>query len=364
MGTRYTDNDYLLPPPYEAEDMHVLGLVLTGKKEALQKYVDKHLNIGGKHKYLVMARIFEEIAPEQAGRELEGMQKCPVLLTLHHIERLYSVARLGDESLKDRGYFRYKEAVFWVPVFEVPADNPVIITRRETISESEIADAFLYAPLILADNPLAVAGGREILGLSKRFGEIAGLAERLQADTDLDQLLSAQTFSLKTDVLQTYSSKTPATRAPIIEVSVSSNDSAGTPVPTWETLLEGIVEQALSLYDDLEVLPDFQEWHGTIHEHLVRQFLKEIRVVALKQYRRGVVDHGESCYASVNKMKATGTFRKGQIFDNLTIDVKPKNYPNISLETTMGLEEQPLNTMFYANLDSILNGDAEEPVEL
>jgi len=184
----YTDDDYLLPPPYSLATWTCSAFWLTGKAGKMQAYLDKHLNVDPALRYVLLTELVPDLlAPLVADIDY------PLLLTFHNIGRLFSSALLDGEPLENRGYFSYKEMVLWMPVFAInPAKGALL-----DFADGSIPPVFLVTPLILADNALAVAGGREIFGLPKRLATIhmptipprEALAT---ARTSLDQVLAGR----------------------------------------------------------------------------------------------------------------------------------------------------------------------------
>src|SRR5262249_34948295 len=147
-----------LPPPYALDNMDVLGFWLTGDSQKIQALLDSTLNIGAQTRYLDLTSLITQ-AINFPG--LAGLLRTdyPILMTLHNIGQLYSTAHLGAESLQDRGFFAYQEAILWIPI--IAWDNMTLAN----LVAGHPPPMYLYNPLILADEPLAVAGGREIFGL-------------------------------------------------------------------------------------------------------------------------------------------------------------------------------------------------------
>ena len=375
MTLRYADNDYLLPPPYHLDDMDVIGFWLSGKAGKIEQFIKSHLNLGGSSTFTLLTELPAQGAGQILGPTLGGLVAellgiedlaaandqldYPVLLTIHQIGRMYSAAIMPDgSSLSDRGYFSYNEAIFWVPGVERETGVPFIAN----VLDGDLPPPLLYIPLLIADEPLAVAGGREIFGLPKRQGEIeipAALDHRTRAATPLHQLLDGKEIKLKTSVVPSYHRNSRGTVDSILDITFNTAvDQVGTTnvASDWASLLADIVSMAADLS---EVITDSNVLERLI-ANIVSALARYIPVVALKQFRQGITDYGTPSYTSVNKMTYEINFHEGHVIRGLTIHAKPHIYPNISLTEMLGIAEQDVNTAFQVKLSGELAGSIED----
>ncbi len=349
----YTDDDYLLPPPYSLADMDVLGFWLNGKAGKMQAFLDKYMNVDPAVRYALLTDLVPHpLAPLVADLDY------PLLLTFHNIGRLFSSAVMDGQSLEDRGFFTYKEMILWMPVFAI---NPQLGALLD-FADGSIPPVFLVTPLILADNALAVAGGREIFGLPKRMATIYMPTIPSQqalalAQTTLDQVLVGQGATAITDVIATYSRTTRATRQSIIDVTFRARAESGTVAAnTWVDLLEDVAGEAAHLLGELGLLPAL----ANAVKAFIQNFAQGIDVVAHKQLRRGAGDYRQTSFSAMNTMKYKLTLQEGHLIRGMDIDITPHAFASISLTEMLGLNPQQVGYAFHARMNGELGGDAEK----
>jgi hypothetical protein len=254
-----------------------------------------------------------------------------------------------------------------VPVFGMDAHKPALLD----FLDGSIPPLFLVTPLILADNAIAVAGGREIFGLPKRLGEIRMPAiptpQQLQAaGLRLDQALVGQSASALTDVLPTYASTTLASRQSILDVTFSprpADEGGTTPAGSWEILLKSVVTEASRFFRSLMVIPFLSDTVeaaiGVVANAFIDAFVESIHVAAHKELRVGVTDYRQPGFRSMNSMKYEINFESGHLINGLDIDITPHPFANLSLASMFGLSAERVGFAFHARLNGELSGSDE-----
>lgn len=378
----YTDNDYLLPPPYQLHNMHVLGCWLRGKTLNVRRYVNAHLNQGGTQKFVLLTDLLREAVVDRfpglaALVPSADNMDYPILLTIHDIGSLTSTAIIDGLSLDKRGFFSYQEIAFWIPLAAFPVDaNPGI-----DLANGVRPPILLYMPLLIADNALAVAGGREILGMPKRYGAILhtqadGTAspsigtqtERLASGTRLDKVLKDRTISMTTDVLQTFQTTTQAAAKSFLDISFRipvAGGSNSTIENNWSKLLKFIVQEGIKPLENLSLNPLIRPAFGLISAFLTdlaNDVLQtaNLKVIARKQFRRGIPDHLNAAYASVNQIGFSTQLIEGETITGMDIHCAPHDFASLSLSDQLGITAQTTSVGFHALINGTLTGSTEE----
>jgi hypothetical protein len=134
------------PSPYACEGAALTGFVLKGDHARLQ-------------------RLCEAVFTQPSGGRVDVQPWGPYVMLTFGI-----VARVSPVSEPHFGYTTERQVAFWVPA---------VVTQRNRrgITGRSVA---CFVPYIWVDNPLSLAGGREVYGFPKSWGAIglAGPGER------------------------------------------------------------------------------------------------------------------------------------------------------------------------------------------
>jgi uncharacterized protein with NAD-binding domain and iron-sulfur cluster len=243
---RYVDYGGLAtcPSPVTCEDATLYGFFLDAEHERLAELCDKVFRepSGGRYELLPLGH--------------------HVMLTFGVVERI----RPQLEPWCEMGYTTEQQVAFWVPV----------VALRRAYGVPVAAMLGWFVPYMWVDNPLSLAGGREIYGYNKNWGRI----ELPRKKGDLDG------FKLEA-YGGDYGGAARAGYHTLIEVTRASNGPSPRGEPLWEDLggfaaaLRRVLRERRSeliAHPELR-LPD------EVFEHIVRNggppqlFLKQFRSV-------------------------------------------------------------------------------------
>ena len=128
------------PSPVDCDDSHLFSFFLEAKHELLEALCDK---------------VFAQ--PSHGELDLHPLG--------HHVMLSFGVI----DKIKPRlepwcrmGFARERQVALWIPVFAVRSRGPLPVA----------ASLGWFVPYMWVDNPLSLAGGREIYGFNKNLGHI------------------------------------------------------------------------------------------------------------------------------------------------------------------------------------------------
>ncbi|MDY7228014.1 acetoacetate decarboxylase family protein [Hyalangium rubrum] len=301
-GTKYLNNASLqvYPPPSLCQDVTQYIFFIKGRQSSLQAVCDKYLN-------------------EPSGGAVDYRPRLPfVMLTFQHIARLSS----GAEGFQDWGYTSEREATFWIAASDYKKHGPDELCKRVE----------MFIPFIYADNPWAVAGGREIYGFPKQAATIQmpGTGQ------------GAGAFEIHTLAYRTFS---PDTRAELARV-LTVERADGTSLDREErerSLGEELLERLGVLRDELGQLLGFDfEIGARVVEFLFRPTLP---MVFLKQLR-GVGTRTDACYQAIVGAAADQIDLKSLRLVPRRFRLKVESLATQPLVEELGLELDPRGQIF------------------
>lgn len=301
-GRKYIESasTQVFPPPSLCKDVTQYIFFLKGRQAKLQALCDKYLN-------------------EPSGGAVDYRPRLPfVMLTFQHVGRLSSEA----PGFKDWGYTSEREATFWVAVSDYKKHGPDELCKKVE----------LFIPFIYADNPWAVAGGRELYGFPKQAATVLmpGSGQGPSA------------FEIHTLAYRTFS---PDTQAQVARV-LSLGGSDGEPLTYGEqepSLGEELLGRLGVLRDDLGQLLDFQfELGAQIIEFLFRP---KLPMVFLKQFRDVGTPTG-ACYQAIVGAEADQVDLKSIRLLMRRFRLKVETLASQPLAEELGLELDPRGQLF------------------
>jgi hypothetical protein len=293
-GGKYIDSASLqvFPPPSLCQDVTQYIFFIKGQQAKLQQLCDKFLN-------------------EPSGGAVHYRPRLPfVMLTFQHVGRLSS----GAEGFQDRGHTSEHEATFWVPVSDYKKHGADELCKKVE----------LFIPFIYADNPWAVAGGREIYGFPKQ----AATVHMPGGEQDTGH------FEIRTLAYRTFSKDSVAHVSRLLTVERAD----GAPLEHGEAgfaLGEELLHSLGALRDELGQLVDFNfEVGARIIEYLFRP---SIPMVFLKQFRE-VGSATGACYQAIVGAEADQLQLKSLRLLPRRFRLKVETLASQPLAETLGLE--------------------------
>ena len=198
---------------------------------------------------------------------------------------MMSIGDLGNISsmvdpYHDMGYVHELQVSFWV-----------MTARVRRLGSGYIAeDLAFFIPNMWVQNPVSLAGGREVVGYNKSWGKIT-----------LPQDAAPERFGLEAFGVKGFSPTAKLTELPLIDVNREGN-AVPAQARTWSSLQElfEVMKQELSVLEkDAFVIPSLQ-----LAENLFDDFFKmQIPQIFLKQ-SRSMVDGLKADYQAVIKAPA------------------------------------------------------------
>lgn len=288
------------PQPVVCDGVSMFAFVLAADERALQALCDQRLNapMGQPGRFRVLAPV--------------------VTLTVTQMDAVRS------ESLPfaNMGALSEKEAAFWIPIVDTtagPGPQPLSF----------------FQPLLLLDNPLALAAGREIYGFPKDPATITMPADPAGVDDFAVDALTVRTFEPGATVTRDTLIRVerPSTLLGRLEADAVAAFAA------LHLAVKGLGEIAADLHDAMRLL------HG-LEQHLMQ-------TVLLKQMR-DITDGRRACYQAVvaNPMLVT-RFDRLHLLDAHTVTLaSTASHP---LPQALGLQpSQPSLLAFWVRYDARL----------
>lgn len=294
----YVDDNLIYPPPYTCTGVEMFAFVFKGDKKKIRQFVDERLNLerGQTTRYYVPSSY--------------------VLMTFASMNRV-----VAGEPYSERGWFKEAEVTFWVLTFGM----------KQVLGQwvVDVLHPAFFVPYIFVDNPISIAGGREIYGFSKHWGQL----EMPNQAGPLHQPLTLDVFGLKT-----FSPDTEAIVQRLLTVTPSTAvEKAET--PEWTSFDDAFNEFEPELSDDASSDIKFPQ----------NLFKFNVPLVFLKQFR-AAQDNQHACYQGI--VETTGKISRlalGRLKGNFNLTIEPMAMMPIA--ETLGITDQESRFSLWVDMD-------------
>ncbi|GAB4517987.1 MAG: hypothetical protein OHK0046_25180 [Anaerolineae bacterium] len=294
---QYVDRNEVYPPPYTCAGVKMFGFIFQADQDKLIQFCNRTLNFNDKRHYRPIT---------------------PYVMVTYTFMSQVRAAPPYDQ----RGWFTETEVAVWVPTFGM---NHVL--------GSWVIDPFhpaFYTPYIFVDNPIAIAGGREIYGFPKQWGQ----TQMPHSHTE-PQVFTTDVFALKT-----FSPDSQGGQMRLMDIT-----------RTYTPTEEPQPYQSLShLFSD--VLGRFGhtiESGVTLAEDLFRL---QVPMVFLKEFR-DIDSEVNACYQAITEASAQVTRFSGWHLPG-TYQMTLEDLASVPLFDDLGLQSQTSHFNFWLDIDMTL----------
>ena len=297
----YIQDAVVYPPPYTCTGVKMFAFVFKGDHKKIKNYCAQKLNMPYNE---VMH--YDAITPY-------------VMVTFTNMEKV-----TAGPPFNNVGWFKETEVTFWV-----------LTMGMKKILGQWIIDPFhprFFVPYIWVDNPISIAGGREVYGFPKQWGNVV-----MPDSPDKVSSLTLDAFALKT-----FDPNTEAKTQRLLEIKKTS--TASTPLtPPWtgiDAAFEHIMGTLFGGPDEL--LPV---------ELALKLFHPAVPIVFLKEFR-AIENSLDASYQAVTEADATVTRFSGGCCP-ATTDLILQDLASEPIMADLGMATQPSKLSFWLDIDMV-----------
>lgn len=305
----YFQDQVVFPPAYSCSDVLMFAFILEGDKANINAYLGEMMS-----KLPTASVRYEAISHY-------------VMLTFAHMPKVRPGAPFDQ-----MGWMSETEVTAWI----------LTMGKKKvgTVWVPDPTDVCFMAPYIWVDNPISIAGGREIYGLPKQWGQVT-----MPTTFDVQNPVPVSPLMLDAFAIKTFHPETQAVSQPLLEITCTGESTVDTAI--WisvDDLLKGVYKALSSRYPrNSFVTPFVQAMPLPINLGLPLVFYKQFRSISNSR---------DACYQSISKMKVRidwPTFQGGLLPG--VYQLKVEDVASQPLKSHLGLSSQAPILQFWMQLN-------------
>jgi hypothetical protein len=253
---RYIQDSVVFPPPYTCSNVLMFGFVLEGDKDRLNAFLSPMMDIP--HNNIIRFTAISHY----------------LLLTFTHMPKVVSGLPVG--------WMTETEVTLWILTCGMRKVGPVWTPDPTQLS--------FMVPYIWVDNPISIAGGREIYGFPKQWGTV-----QMPTTYDISNPAPIPSMSLDALAIKTFHPETQAQVQRLMDITCTADSSVDPTV--WRSAddaFKGISRVMLSQQPTWKPI-------SPLIDSLRMSFIKTVPIVFFKQFR-AVGNSQDACFQAISKV--------------------------------------------------------------